>query len=663
MMSGRRDGSTQMSATLDEQLADLRRTNAGLQQRLDEALAREAAATEIVQANAKRHELVAHAVAEGIYDWDIDTNALWVSPRLIEIFGLTGESLSAADWNERVHPGDFEQYRSCLRDCFRGVTARLDCEYRVRHGSGQYRWIEDRGVPMPDATGKATRMVGAISDITERKEMNRIKEALLGDLNAVIDTIDYGVLFMGPDLRGRVINRAFRLMWGIPDEFIATGPTMADLTNYNRHNGIYDVPEAEFDAFIARRVKSIQEGDVVPIEMRRADGKILRYQGIVLPDGGRLLTYLDITETKRQEAELREILEYQTATSDVLKVISRSTFDLQSVLETLAETAARLCDAEMVLILRREGDVYRGTAGFGFSQEFIEYHNANPITPGRGTLTGRVALEGRPVHIIDSAADPEYTLTHAVAEGNIRTQFGVPLMREGSQIGTMNLSRQRVEPFTERQIEIVNTFADQAVIAMENARLLGELHERTHDLEESLEYQTATSDVLSVISRSTFHLQPVLDTIVETATHLCEADAAAIAMLDVERCRYVSSYALDHEYYALLQQQTITPGRDTIAGRVLLEGRVVHVADIAVDSDYAYPEALTVGKIRTMLGVPLLREGAVVGAIVLPRQRVEPFTERQIELVRTFADQAVIAIENTRLISETREALEQQTAT
>src|ERR1051325_4359093 len=177
-----------MAAALDDKIAELRRTNVELHQRLGEALGREAATAEALRANEERHALVTQAVAEGIYDWDIDTNALWVSPRLIEIFGLTGESLSAADWNERVHPGDFEQYRSCLRDCFRGVTARLDCEYRVRHGSGQYRWIEDRGVPMRDAAGKATRMVGAISDITERKETTRLKEALLADLNAVIDT-------------------------------------------------------------------------------------------------------------------------------------------------------------------------------------------------------------------------------------------------------------------------------------------------------------------------------------------------------------------------------------------------------------------------------------------------------------------------------------------
>ena len=293
------------------------------------------------------------------------------------------------------------------------------------------------------------------------------------------------------------------------------------------------------------------------------------------------------------------------------------------------------------------------------------------IVPGRDSIAGRVALEGRVVHVADIRDDPDYASTEAVASGR-RTFLGVPLLREGAVLGTIILSRKRVEPFTERQIELVRTFADQAVIAIENARLLGELQARTRDLEELLEYQTATSDVLNVISRSTADVQPVLDTVAETAARLCGADLATITIREGEVYRYVAASqatAVDAEYWATTRQRTIVPGRDSIAGRVALEGRVVHIEDIRADPDFALPEAVTSG-IRSVLGVPLLREGGVLGTINLGRNRVQPYTERQIELVRTFADQAVIAMENARLLGELQartrdleESLEYQTAT
>src|SRR5215831_18045763 len=366
-----------------------------------------------------------------------------------------------------------------------------------------------------------------------------------------------------------------------------------------------------------------------------------------------------IADLRRQlgerTAERDEALEYQTATSDVLNIISRSTADVQPVLDTVVETAVRLCAGDSATVLIREGQVYRYVSS-SFSTAEPDYWailRQRTIVPGRNSVPGRAALEGNVVHVADIRADPDLAMPEVVAAGR-RTILGVPLLREGAVVGTINLNRRRVEPFTERQIELLRTFADQAVIAIENARLLGELQARTRELEESLEYQTATSDVLNVISRSTADVQPVLDTVAETACRLCGADVGAISIREGEVYRYVSAFALDAEYWPIRRQRTVVPGRETLAGRVLLEGRIVHVADILADPDYSWPETVASGR-RTILGVPLLREGSPIGVIALARLRVEPFTERQIELVRTFADQAVIAIENARLLGEIRQ--------
>ena len=370
-------------------------------------------------------------------------------------------------------------------------------------------------------------------------------------------------------------------------------------------------------------------------------------------------------ELSERTGDLQESLEYQTATSDVLKVISRSTFDLQPVLDALLETASRLCgNAEGALAIR-QGDVFRYVATFALMPELDAALRERSLVPGRGSTAGRVALEGRVVQIADIAADPEYALPEVQTLGNIRTTLGVPLVRQGETIGVITLAHRRVEPFTEQQIALVSTFADQAVIAMENARLLGELRERTGDLQESLEYQTATSDVLNVISRSTFDLQPVLDTLVETAARLCDAEMGHIAKRDGEVYRVASTFGFSPEWDVGVRKLTFEPGPGpgSVVGRTALARQVIQITDLAADQEYALPEVISIGGMRTGLGVPLLREGEPIGVIYLARQRVEPFTERQIELVRTFADQAVIAIENARLLTETREALEQQTAT
>ena len=378
-------------------------------------------------------------------------------------------------------------------------------------------------------------------------------------------------------------------------------------------------------------------------------------------------------ENTRLLSEVRESLQQQTATADVLKVISRSTFDLQTVLDTLVESATRLCEAKDAFIFLRKGEFYHVAARYGFSSKFQEYLGQNPRPADRGSITGRTALEAKVVHVPDVMADPEYTWGAAQKLGGYRTVLGVPLLRDGSPVGVIIVGRTVVQPFTEKQIELVTTFADQAVIAIENVRLFDEVQARTRDLSESLQQQTATADVLKVISRSTFDLQPVLDTLTESAAQLCEADIAAIIRQKSDAYYWATSYGLppDSSEYAK-EKVAIEPGRATVAGRVLQEGKTVHVADVLEDRDYGIP-SLDAQKIvghRTTLGVPLMREGSPIGVVLLMRRTPKPFTDRQIELVETFADQAVIAIENVRLFDEVQarthdlaESLQQQTAT
>src|SRR5262245_31143683 len=254
-------------------------------------------------------------------------------------------------------------------------------------------------------------------------------------------------------------------------------------------------------------------------------------------------------------------------------------------------------------------------------------------------------MEGKVVQIADVLADPEYRFVEGVKIGGIRTILGVPLLREGTPIGVIALSRKRVEPFTEKQIELVTTFADQAVIAMENTRLLNELRE-------SLQQQTATADVLKVISRSTFDLKSVLQTLVESAGRLCGADYATITRQKDGVLFFAEAYGYSSEFIEYVKAMPVERGRGTATGRALLEGRVIHIADVLADPEYTWAEAQRLGGYRTVLAVPMLREGVPTGVLTLTRSEARPFTEKQVELVSTFADQAAIAIENVRLFDE-----------
>ena len=362
-------------------------------------------------------------------------------------------------------------------------------------------------------------------------------------------------------------------------------------------------------------------------------------------------------EQKRMR-ELSEALEQQTATADVLKVISRSTFDLQTVLDTLVESAARLCGAEMANIWRPRDGAYRLTASYGVtarykeSLENKEFLNTIAIEPGRGTTVGRVLLERKSVHIHDIQADPDYKLSGLVALGGTRTMLGIPMLREGDPIGVLVLVQSAVRPFTDKQIELATTFADQAVIAIENVRLFEEVQARTRDLSELLEQQTATSEVLQVISSSAGELKPVFETMLESAVRICGAKFGNLLLVEGDAFRHVALHGAPQAYLEERRREPVIrprPGSDL--DRIRSTKQIVHVADMQLEGP-ATAAIVELAGARTFLNVPMLKDNELIGTIGIYRQEVRPFTNKQIELVQNFAAQAVIAIENARLLND-----------
>ena len=366
-------------------------------------------------------------------------------------------------------------------------------------------------------------------------------------------------------------------------------------------------------------------------------------------------------EVQAKTRDLSESLQQQTATADVLKVISRSAFDLQTVLDALLTSACQLCEADIGTIRYEDGENYQLAATYGCKPEWIRHFSGYSAKPDHSSVFGQTIIGGRTVHMPDVLADPNYRRPEAQKLMGFRAALGVPLIREGHTFGVINLFRFAVGSFEPRQIEIVETFANQAVIAIENVRLFDEVQARTRDLTEALTYQTGSANILKVIASSPTDVAPVLQAIVESACELCGAYDALVRLKNGDGLAFGA-----HHGPLPVSLDSVPFTENSTAGLAMIKRRPVHVHDLHSADGDRFPHAQELARShgeRTILSVPLLREGESIGAIVLRRTEVHPFSDKQIALLQTFADQAVIAIENARLFNETQEALERQTAT
>ena len=454
----------------------------------------------------QRYALAMQAVNEGVYDWNIATGEMYYSPRVRDAVGLTPEELgNRMDWLDRIHPDDLLAYKHAFAAHLKGETDRLTCEFRYRHPDGTWHWARQHGLALRDQAGRAYRMAGSTGDITAEKNIARERDVFHQELNAVLDTIDYGVLFMGPDLRAKIINRAFRKMWGISDEFIhATRPTMADLINYNRHNNLYDVPLDAFDDYVAQRVDAVRNSTTVMSEIRRRDGRIIQYQMLALPDGGRMLTYFDITDIKRSEEQARTLLfELSQRTADLGRSVEElralgevsqavnSTLDLETVLSTIVSRAVKLSrtDAGTIYVFDEVRQEFRLRATYGMNEELIGALTNQHIGLEEPSIAAAIAQRG-PMQIADLKDEAPTAVNDIIVRSGYRALLLAPLLRGQDIVGFLVARRKAPGTFPKSTADLLQTFADQSALAIQNARLFSEIEQKGKELAEASQHKS-----------------------------------------------------------------------------------------------------------------------------------------------------------------------------
>ena len=522
-------------------------------------------------------------------------------------------------------------------------------------------------------------------------ELTPVFDAMLANATKLCDA-SYGTLWLheghgrmrAAALHGRV-PEAFLEKWGVGTEF---RPSPAQPSARAMHSRIpvqladlrEDQSYIDGDALAVAAVQVAGVRSVISVPMVKDDvtvGTMTIYRREVRPFTDKQIALVTnfaaqaviAIENTRLLNELHQSLEQQTATSEVLSVISTSPGELEPVFQAMLENAVHICGANFGNIYRWSGDALHLLATHNTPPAFAEARRNSPFCPGPDTPTGRMVATKGVIQVADLAAEPRFTeqddrdVRFGVGVGGIRTLLSVPMLKEDELIGAITIYRQEVRPFTDKQIELVANFAAQAVIAIDNTRLLNELRQRTDDLSELLEQQTATSDVLRVISSSPGNLEPVFQAMLENAVRICDAKFGMLFRYDNEVYNPIAFYRLPSALDEYLRQRrgSFQPIPGSLLDRIRHTKKLCHTADYAAEA--APGRAATLGGARSTVDVPMLKDDALIGVISVYRQEVRPFTDKQIALVQNFAAQAVIAIENTRLLNELRESLQQQTAT
>jgi len=658
-----------------------------------------------------RYALATQAATEGIYEWNLGTGALYLSERAKEFFAVRGTALTPASWNRRVHKHDFPGYRAALANFFKDREAKyFEHEYRIRDAAGGYAWIDDRAVAERDGRGRVLRLIGALNDVTERKqheldlarardeatealerqtataEILKVIAASPSDVQPVFDVIaTCAMRLIGgfSSTVARVVDGTIHLVAltstdpagdkAVRAQFPqALAEADGNIGRAIKRKSPYLVRDTESDPDLTAVFRKVARArgfrSVIAVPMLRA-GEVIGVVSVARSVPGDfppaqvelLKTFADqaviAIENVRLFNETKEALERQTAVSEILEKISRSPTDVAPVLNAVAERAAHLCEAEQTTILLTDGSRLRHAVTW--SKDAGPLPDAGTVvTIDRRYIAGRAVLERRIINLEDALAELDaYPLTvENQRKTGYRSFLAVPLMRESKAIGVAIVWRRYVRKFSDRHVALAKTFADQAAIAIENVRLFNETRE-------ALERQTATAEILKVIAGSPSDVQPVFDAILQSAVNLCGAEIAAVFPYDGKLVHLGATYNWSEEatrYFAGVYPAPPSPG--LMSGRTILGKSIVMLADAAADKHYD-PKSAATGQWRRMLGVPIMREGEPLGALVVCWRDPGETPQRQVDLLQIFADQAAIAIENVRLFNETREALERQTAT